>query len=606
MKQKNLVVATATISIFTLGSFVVQSSFAERKNNSNDFDPLFAGGAVCAPARSGTPPLLTKLILAQAKTETAPFKVAQHAEATATTSAPVLFKNLGNLHLKISTTNTKAQAFFDQGLRLTYGFNHGEALRSFRAAQQLDPQCAMCFWGEALVLGPNVNAGMTKDAQAPAAAAAAKALSLATSTSAATPTELALIKALVRRYDVVPPADRAPLDKAYADAMADAARAFPNDDTISVLFAESLMDLSPWDYWEAAGTKPKGRTAELVDVLERVLERNPNHPGAIHYYAHTMEASSHPEKALPYARLVAKQIPGAGHIVHMPAHIYYRVGLYKESLQANLDAIAVDEQYFRQSNSDAIYKGGYYPHNIHFVMVSALMGGDGKAALEAGTKLDKSISAASMKIEKGLQPVKAAPYFAHVQFSTPDTLIALPDPGPDAILVQAMWHYARAIGYARKAMFVESQKEIDVLAAIETGSELLLINSGDMPAADIVHTARAVANGRLADVRGDLAGAIKFYQEAVTVQDALPYTEPPHWYYPVRQSLGAALLRAGRLDEAESAFRASLARTPSNGWALRGLIEVYSQRGDAAALAAAQKRFATTWLGKKGPELSVL
>ncbi|RJG11584.1 hypothetical protein D3872_18950 [Massilia cavernae] len=564
---------------------------------------MLTGGAVCAPGQKGRPPLLDRLVLAQA-TETAPFKPGQQPARRAAEGKPPLYKDLGKLHVPISTRNAQAQAYFDQGMRLTFAFNHAEAARAFRAAQQLDPGCAICYWGEALVLGPNINAPMFPHAVAPAFAAAANAARLA---AGASPAEQALIKAASLRYAATAPADRAPLDKAYADAMAEAARAWPNNDTIQVLYAESLMDLSPWDYWEAAGAKPKGRTADLVDALERVLERNPTHPGAAHYYIHAVEASTHPEKALPAARVLAKQIPGAGHIVHMPSHIYYRVGMYKESLKSNLEAIAADEKYFSRSDSDPVYKGAYYPHNIHFVMVSALMGGDGKTALGAAAKLDKSLPAALVKDFGVLQPVKAAPYFSHVQFSSPDVLVSLPDPGPDLVLPKAMWHYARAVGFARKGALAEGAAEVDALAKLERTADFKPIADWGVPAKEIVHTARAVAAGRLADAKGDLPAAIKAYEEAIAVQDTLPYTEPPYWYYPVRQSLGAALMRGGQLDAAEQVFRTSLARTPSNGWALRGLIELYRKRGDAAALAAAQKRFDSTWLGSRdGPALSLL
>ncbi|MES2758464.1 MAG: hypothetical protein V4693_13910 [Pseudomonadota bacterium] len=600
MRHRTLVVALAAVGVGALATF--EPTLAQRRSAGQTFDPLFAAGAACAPAKPGRPPLLAQLVLAQA--ETRPFTPGRQLPAPASAGTPPLYANLGKLHVPISTASPKSQAYFDQGMRLLFAFNHAEAARAFRAAQQFDPGCAMCHWGEALVLGPNINAPMFPDAVAPAAAAAGKAMARA---AAAKPAEQALIRAVARRYQATPPADRAPLDKAYADAMTDAARAFPNDDTIQVLFAEALMDLSPWDYWEAAGSKPKNRTAEMVDALERVLERNPRHPGAAHYYIHAMEASTHPDKALPAARVLAAQIPGAGHIVHMPSHIYYRIGMYKDALQSNLDAIAADEKYFRIADSDPVYKGSYYPHNIHFVMVSALMGGDGKTALAAAAKLDKSISAELVKQFAVLQPVKAAPYFSHVQFSSPDVLIALPDPGNDAVLVKAMWHYARATGFARKGALAEAQREADALGAIERGADFKPITDWAVPAREIVRTAHAVASGRVADARGDLPAAIKAYQEAVTVQDALPYVEPPYWYYPVRQSLGAALLRAGRLDEAEQAFRASLVRTPSNGWALRGLVEVYRKRGDSAALAATRKRFASTWLGPQGgPALSVL
>jgi tetratricopeptide (TPR) repeat protein len=566
------------------------------------FDSLLASGAVCGVPAGGAPPLLKKLVLAQA--ETRPFKPGQQAPMPASKGMPVLYDNLGTLHFPVSTRNPKAQAWFDQGLRLAFGFNHAEAARAFRAARQLDPRCAMCFWGEALVLGPNINAPMMPDAVAPAASAAASATRLAAN---ATPAEQALIRALALRYQAHPPADRKPLDTAYANAMADAARAYPANDTIQVLYAEALMDLSPWDYWEAGGTKPKGRSAQMIDALERVLARNPTHPGAMHYYIHAMEASARPEKALPAARMLAQQVPGAGHLVHMPSHIYYRIGMYREALQANRDAIAVDERYFNSTASDPVYKGAYYPHNIHFVMVSALMGGDGKTALASAAKLDKSIDPGLLKEFAGLQPVKAAPYFSHVQFSSPEVLAALPDPGSDYVLVKAMWHYARAVGLARKGALGDSRKEIEAMGVIERTADFKALDEQGVPARDIVRTARAVALGRLADAGGDLPGAIKAYREAVAVQDALPYMEPPYWYYPVRQSLGVALLRAGRGEEAEQVFRESLARTPSNGWALRGLIEVYRKRGDAKALAATQRRFDTTWLGQSGgPALSLL
>jgi hypothetical protein len=239
----------------------------------------------------------------------------------------------------------------------------------------------------------------------------------------------------------------------------------------------------------------------MVDALERVLERNPTHPGAAHDYIHAVEASTHPDKALPAARVLARQIPGAGHTVHMPSHIYYRVGLYKEALQSNVDAIAADERYFRRSESDPVYKGAYYPHNIHFLMVSALMGGDGKTALDAAAKLDKSLPPALLKEFAGMQPVKAAPYFSHVQFSSADVLAALPDPGPDFVLPKAMWHYARAVGFARKGEHAASQKEITALDTLERSADFKPITDWAVPAREIVRTARLVAGGRLADAR---------------------------------------------------------------------------------------------------------
>jgi tetratricopeptide (TPR) repeat protein len=604
MKLNRVVLSLASAGIVTLGLTQIAPTLAALFDAKTSFDPLFVDGKPCAPVTTGTPVLLKRLVAAA---ETAPFKPGQQKSASAVrpvNEMPPLYKNLGALSFRITTASDKAQAYFDQGLRLAFAFNHAEAARAFRAAQKLDPACALCFWGEALVLGPNINAPMFPEAIEPAVAAAKKAVDLA---AGATEREKMLINAVAIRYSADPKAERAPLDAAYADAMAAAAAKFRADDAIQVLFAESLMDLSPWNYWEAAGARPKGRTPEMLAALERVLERNPGHAGAIHYYIHAMEASTHPEKALPYARQLGNQMPGAGHIVHMPAHIYYRVGLYKESLDANVAAIAVDEKYLKDNASDPMYRFAYYPHNVHFVMVSALMGGNGAVALDAAGKLDKVIDRDFLKVAGALQPVKAAPYFAHVQFSTPETILALPDPGNDFILVKAMWHYARAVALARSGKFTESEKEINKLADIEKTGDFKPLTEWDVPAREIVRTAGFVAWGRLADARGDVDAAVKAFEAAVFEQDILPYTEPPHWYYPIRQSLGMALVRAGRLDEAEKAFRESLAATPSNGWALQGLIEVYRQRGDQPAMRAALKRFEATWLGKRGgPDLKLL
>ena len=596
-------VATVAAVLSAAALTAMPALWAERGTATSSFDPLFAG-VTCTSNRPGTPPLLGHLVLAQA--ETRPFTPGQAPATPATkpgrAAPPPLYDNLGTLHIPITTRNPRAQAYFDQGLRLTFAFNHAEAARAFRAAQDLDPSCAMCFWGEALVLGPNINAPMFPEAVAPAVAAAAEAQRLA---PRARPEEQAVIRAVARRYSADPRADRAALDKAYADAMAEAARDFPTHDTLQVLYAESLMDLAPWDYWTAGGVKP--RRPDMISALERVLARNPTHPGAAHYYIHAMEASAQPEKALPAARVLAQQIPGAGHIVHMPSHIYYRLGHYRAALRANVEAVATDERYFANAASDPVYRGAYYPHNIHFVMVSALMGGDGGLTLDAAAKLDKVITPELLGAIGALQPVKSAPYFAHVQFSDPDTLLALPDPGPDFVLVQAMWHYARAVGYARKGMPDVARREIAALARIEKSADFKAVTDWNIPGPEIVRTARAVARARLADAQGDLRGAIAAYREAIAVQDALPYMEPAYWYYPVRQSLGVALLRTGQTEAAEKVFRDSLVRTPSNGWALRGLMEVYRVRGDRVALAGAQKQFAGTWLGKPGgPALSSL
>jgi tetratricopeptide (TPR) repeat protein len=585
------------------GLLVSDAVVASRSSSSGDeavFDPLLSpSGQACGPVTAGPPALLKALLLA--KTETAPF---QPVPMQAKGGDVPLYTNLGPLTFKVSTASSRAQAYVNQGMRLSFGFNHAEAQRAFQAAQKLDPACAMCHWGEALVLGPNINAPMMPEANAPALAALATASALKGKVTAR---ERALIEALEKRYAADPKADRAALDAAYADAMQDVARRFPADDTVQALHAEAAMDTQPWDYWEAAGAKPKGRAAEIVGALETVLARNPAHPGAAHLYIHAMEASTRPEKALPAARRLGQLVPGAGHLVHMPAHIYYRVGLYKESLDVNRKAIQVDEAYFKSSPSDPMYRTAYYPHNIHFVMVSAQMGGDARTAIDAAAKLDASVPVEAVRLFPILQPIKAAPYTTHAQFSDADTILKLPPPADDLALVQTMYRYARAIAFASRKDAAAAQAEIDAIAKIERDTDYKPFDEWQLPAKGIVQTARWVAAARLADAGGDLDGAAKAYESALGVADALPYTEPPFWYYPVQQSLGSVRLRQGRLDDAEKAFRDALVRARSSGWALAGLAEVQRRKGDAKAERATRQAFQRAWFGgSSGPDVASL
>jgi tetratricopeptide (TPR) repeat protein len=565
----------------------------------NDYyDPLLEPGGLCAPPVDRT--LARKVLLA--KTETAPFRPVPARPVLDET--PRLYGNLGRLHFPVKTSVPRAQHFFDQGLKLSFGFNHAEAIRAFREAQRLDPACAMCFWGEALVLGSNINAPMMPEAVAPAMAALARAQALAVSAPAK---ERALVTALATRYSDDPKADRAALDRAYAEAMGEVSKRFPRDNLLKVLWAEAMMDTQPWDYWEAAGARPKGNGARIVAALEEVLRRDPAHMGAAHLYIHAVEASARPERALAAARRLENLAPGAGHLVHMPAHIYYRLGMYRESLALNKRAIAADERYFETSPSDPLYRSAYYPHNIHFVLVSAQMGGDGENALAAAARLDRSIpDEVAMKIA-ALEPVKAAPYLTHAQFSPPAAVLALPAPPKELLLVSAMHHYARAVAHAGAGDTAAARAEIEVLARMEREADFKPFDAWQVPARDVVRTARLVAEGRLADAAGDLEAAARAYEAAIAIEDALAYMEPAYWYYPVRQSLGSVRLRQGRLEEAERVFRDSLVRVRNNGWALAGLAETYARMGNAKAERATRAAFARTWLGAKaGPDLAKL
>ena len=551
---------------------------------------------VCHGSMSGA--ARTAMRLAQARTEVpkAEMQAAIPAPQFADTDPP-LWDGLGSIGYKVTTANPEAQTYFDQGLRLTYAFNHGEAQRAFHKAQKLDPTCVMCFWGEALVLGPNINLPMQQDAVAPAFATVQKASALA---SSASPREQALVAALVQRYAPEAKADRASLDAAYAAAMSKVAAQFPEDDEIAVLYAEAVMDLSPWNYWQPGGREPNPQSAPVVPTLERVLARNPDHPGAIHYYIHAVEASERPQRAEPYADRLRGAIPGAGHLVHMPSHIYYRVGRYLDALADNKVAVGVDEKYLADTNAPmAVYRLGYYPHNIHFVMASAQMAGDGPTVIAAAEKLRGLIPDEIARGIAMVQPVKAAPYFAHAQFSAPETILALPDPGDAIPYVKAIWHYARGVAYAARHDFSAATGEANAIEAIERSADFTLLNASGIPAQDVLKLARTVLLGRVAQAQGDFNAAIGQFEQAASIQDALAYTEPPYWYYPLRQSLAAALLQAGRLTEAEDQFLLALKRAPANGWSYFGLTQLYKQRGDAAAADKAEADLTRTWVGDR-------
>ena len=609
-RLRRLVLALSSAGLLLAGLSVADrqgiGGIAANANADPTFDPLLDGGAApaCGPivGVKTLPSAAWQFAAATPrKSETAPF---QPQPMQAAAGDVPMYRDLGHLAFRVTTREPRAQAYFDQGLRLAFAFNHAEAQRAFQAAQKIDPDCAACHWGEALVLGPNINAPMMPEANAPAIAALAKAVALK---DRAAPKEQALIEALQKRYADDPKAERPPLDAAYADAMQQVAKRFPKDDTLRTLYVESAMDTQPWDYWEAGGTQPKGRGAEIVSNLETVLKRNPTHPGANHLYIHAVEASTTPERALPHAERLGALMPGAGHIVHMPAHIYYRVGQYRRSLDTNKKAVAVDEKYFRTSPSDPLYKSAYYPHNIHFVMVSAQMGGDGATAIDAAKKLDAAVSAELATQFQIMEPVKAAPYTTQLTFADPEAVLALPAPHDKLVLVRAMYHYARASALARKKDAAAAQAEIAAIMGLEANGDFKPYEPWGVPAKAIVQTARLVATGRVADAAGDLDGAARAYEEAIAIEDGLSYTEPPYWYYPVRQSLGGVRLRQGKLDEAERAFRDSLARVRNNGWAIAGLAEVYRQKGDRNGEAAAKRSYARAWFGpSSGPDLARL
>jgi tetratricopeptide (TPR) repeat protein len=562
-----------------------------------DISPPFVGPdfPVCHTlAATDLPNMMLRL--AQTEVPRAEMSAASSAPAFADTEPP-LWTGLGSITYKITTTNERAQAYFDQGLRLAYAFNHGEAQRAFRMAQKLDPDCAMCFWGEALVLGPNINLPMQEDAVAPAFAAAQKAKALAGKASLR---EQALIGALAARYGSDPKAARAPFDAAYAAKMAKVATQFSDDDEIATLYAEAVMDLSPWNYWKPGGREPNPQSVPIVPTIERVLARNPNHPGAIHLYIHAVEASDRPKRAEPYADRLRGAIPGAGHLVHMPSHIYYRVGRYLDALEDNKTAVKVDEKYLADTNAPmGVYRLGYYPHNVHFVMASAQLAGDGQTVIAAAEKLRELIPDQAARGIAMVQPVKAAPYFAHAQFSAPETILSLPDPGDTIPYVKAMWLYARGVALAARGDSAGAATVADAIETLERTADFKLLNDSNVPAQEVLRIAQTLILARIAQARGDYRTAIVRFERAAALQDALPYTEPPYWYYPIRQSLAAALLQAGRYAEAERQFQRALSRAPSNGWSYFGLVELHKARGNTTAARKAEADLARTWIGDR-------
>jgi len=505
-------------------------------------------------------------------------------------------EGLGTRTLKISTSSQLAQRYFDQGYRLSWGFNHDEAIRAFRKAQRLDPDCAMCYWGEAWALGPNINVPMDAKAGPPALAALEKAKRLA---ARASKREQALIGALAARYAPDTKGDRAALDAAYAGAMQKVAGTFSTDNEIATLYADALMNVSPWDYWEAGGRKPKTAVAELVPTLERVLKKDPEHASAIHLYIHAVEASDNPKRAERYADKLARLAPGAGHLVHMPSHVYFVIGRYKDSLAANVKAVKVDEAYIAAQKPAGVYPLGYYTHNVHFVMVSAQMGGDGRTVLEAAKKLGSLIPAEAAREALLLQPVKAAPYFAHAQFSDAAAVMALPDPGKDLAYVQTAWRYARGLALAQKGDTRAAAAEVAEIERLVKTTDYKPFDAWKIPAKEVGQIAAHVLRARIAQAGNDLDGAIREMQAAIKIQDALPYMEPAYWYYPVRQSLGALYVLKGDNKAAREAFGASLARTPNNSWALYGLSQAYARDGLKREAKAVDERFNRAWMGEK-------
>ncbi|MEM7503250.1 MAG: hypothetical protein AAF417_14450 [Pseudomonadota bacterium] len=520
--------------------------------------------------------------------------VAERNALAARAGAP-LFDGMGDHEHPITTNDPDAQRYFNQGLVIDFGFNHAESARSFRAAQTLDPECAMCYWGEALALGPNINVTsngkvvMADDDRRQAFAAIQKAVALKDNVTEA---ERDYIDALAARYNGDPETPREPLDEAYASAMRDLYEKYPQDDDAASLFAESLMNTMPWDYWTEE-QDPKPRTEEVIAALETVLDRNPRHPMAIHLYIHAVEASNTPERAEGPADILLDLVPGSGHLVHMPSHIYYRIGRYGDASEANIRAAAVDESYIASCNAQGFYPAAYYPHNIHFLWASASMEGRSAIAIEAGEKVAANVRLEMIEEFPGVEFFKTIPMQSLVQFGRWEEVLAAEAPPEDLEYSMGIWHYARATAFARTGDVEAAVAEQQKLAPLKNAEDVEFLDTILYPATQLLAIADALALGEIAMASGDPATAAEHFREAVAVQDELPYTEPPFWYYPTRHSLGKALLAEGDYAEAEAVYRRDLEMYPRNGWAMFGLIEsLKAQDKDASDVEA---RFATVW-----------
>jgi hypothetical protein len=505
-------------------------------------------------------------------------------------AAAPLYENLGALHYRI-TGAAAAQAYFDQGLRLTWGFNHDEAVASYTEATRQDSTCAMCWWGIAFALGPNINAPMDTAAVRPAWAALQKAQANA---ARATPKERDFIAALATRYSADPAANRPQLDSAFATAMGKLARKYPTDPEAQTVYADAIMNLSPWNYYTDRGTRLRPQTAELVATLERTIKRYPDHPGACHLYIHAVEASTTPGRAVPCADRLAKLMPGAGHLVHMPSHIYMRVGRYDLVADHNHDAVGQDESYIQDRKPAGFYKYTYYPHNYHMMYAGLMFLGRGQETIAAARKLVGVVPAEVTRQVPPLEYFFPTPYWAMARFGRWDDLLAEPAPAEHQRYTKGMWHYTRALALSAKGRPAEAKAEHDSVVAIADATpkeQPAGINS----AKAILQLAERHLAGRLAAAAADTAAATAAYQEAVTLEDALVYDEPPAWYQPIRLELGALALAQGKAAEAERHYRDDLAHWPNNGWALHGLAaSLRAQKKDAEA-ARVEAQFKKAW-----------
>jgi len=548
-------------------------------------DPTRAGRSACRGTATATLTLDARLRMADLLSQK------QHLAA----GSIQLYSGISPTDIPAPEVTGLAARYFAQGLALAYGFNHKAAIRSFRMAQEADPGCALCYWGEAMANGPNINDGMDTDENRAALAALDHATTL---TEGASPVARALIDAQLLRYSA-DGGDRAALDAAYATAMGKVAGDYPASDDIAVLAAEAAMNTSPWNYWDIDGS-PRPQIAAAISLIEKVAERNPQHPQASHLYIHLME-SAQPAKAEAAAdRLAGGSAPGAlGHLVHMPSHIYYRIGRYADSMRANVAAIRADEAYLAEVGDDGLYRYGYYPHNVHFLLTSAQMVGDMRRTVTEAHRLSRILDDDVARELPWVQAIHAAPAFALAQTGTPDAILSLTAKESPLQYVEAMRLYSRATAYAQKGDAGAFRQHVAALEQIAQAPDVQAMVEMGFPAPDLVKLAALVAQARWEQWQGDPSKAVKLFEQAEVIEATIPYTEPPYWYYPVAQSRGASLFALGKYDEARDAFRKALFISPNSGWALYGLARTEERLGHKLEAAAADAALKKVWAGEK-------
>ncbi len=501
---------------------------------------------------------------------------------------------LGDLHHPVSTKNPQAQQFFDQGLRLIYAFNHDEAARSFQHAVELDPKLAMAYWGVAEAVGPNYNDPADPDRYQKAHEAAQKAADLS---AGASPSEQAYVAAMAKRFPADPKSDLKKAAENYHDAMRQVVSQFPDDLDAATLFAEAGMNLHPWGLWHPDG-KPEAGTEEIVATLESVLKRDPNHMGAVHYYIHTVEASPTPERALAGANKLASLAPAAGHIVHMPAHIYIRTGDYEAAVKTNQQAAAVDRAYIKATGAQGIYPMMYYSHNLHFIAMCSAMNGNYAEARKNADLLSANVGP-HVKEMPPLEGFMTIPLAVEMRFHHWDEILKMPEPDPAMKAATGFWHFGRGMALAGTGKVSEAEAEYKIVSDIEaaTPPDMIFQMPINNKTKDIMKIAKDVLGAQVAVAKKDNAGAIVMLREAVAIQDTLKYGEPPDWFFPVRESLGAVLLMTGDAAGAEKVFRADLERNPRNPRSLFGLHQTLMQQKRDYDAGFIQKQFEASWKG---------